>query len=119
MANTSNGDLLAITDVSVADPTHQPQDGQVWQVGPHRLVIADVFCGWPVWAPLLHAGCVFLPNPGPYMLVSNLAASRPLVCVQPDTYLAGHLLDKYAAVHGPHKIRLLGDQALEVLAVAA
>lgn len=120
MTTRSDGSLLAVADVSVADPIHQPTGGQVWAVGPHRLVVADVFTGWPLFVPHLAAGAMLVPYPGPYLLLTNRAQHTPLVLVQPDTYLAGHLLDKYAAVHGTDGIRQLVDgQDLVALGTAA
>jgi hypothetical protein len=100
----SDGSLLALTDVSVGPPTHQPKPGQVWQMGRHVLVIADVLDGWPTWAPLLEPGSLFMPYPGPYVPLSCKAETHRLVLVQPNPWLAGHILDKYAAINDPTTI---------------
>lgn len=100
----SSGSLLALTDVSLAEPTHQVETGDVYRIGNHVLVVGDVMSDWPLWAPLLRSEALFVPYPGPYSALSAKAAERPLVLVQPDHYLAGHLLDKYESVRGPGSV---------------
>ncbi len=76
------------------------ETGEVYRIGEHVLVVADVMTDWAIWAPLLEDGALFVPYPGPYSALSDKAKDRPMVLVQPDHYLAAHLLDKYAAVRG-------------------
>ena len=102
----AKGTLLDLVGVTLDEPERRPTRGEVWRCGPHYLAVADVFTGHPAWAPLLKKageGAVFVPYPGPYVALGE-RVTRPgvvLVMVQPDTYLAGHLLDRYADVHGP------------------
>ena len=92
-----NGAMLSVLDVSVAEPTYQPETGSVWKMGPHHLVVDDVMTGWATWKPLLVEGSIFVPYPGPFVAV--VADAEPsLLLVQPDKYLAGHVLDKWASV---------------------
>lgn len=105
----SDGSLLALVDVSVGPPVYQVRRGEVWRLGRHVLAVADVICDWGIWKPYLTGAALFMPYPGMYVPLAEVAATTPLVLVQPDTYLAGHLLDKYAAVHGGQGIRLLRD----------
>mgnify|MGYP006208725337 CR=1 FL=1 len=62
-----------------------------------------------LWAHLLREGVLFCPYPEPYLLLSSKADTETLLLVQPIPYLAGHLLDKYADVHGEDKITMLDD----------
>lgn len=94
------GTMLALTDVTIGEPEHAVEPGQVWQLGRHLLVVADVFAGWPEWAPLLAEGDLFVPLPTPHVPLSAKAQGRRLVMVTPDRFAAGHLLDKWAAMHG-------------------
>ena len=88
---------MSVLDVSVDEPTHQPEPGSVWKIGPHHLVVDDVMTGWATWKPLLVDGSMFVPYPGPFIAI--VADAEPsLVLVQPDRYLAGHVLDKWASV---------------------
>lgn len=97
----SDGSLLAVADVSVDEPQHETATGDVWRLGErHHLVVADVMAAWPLWSPLLVDGSLFVPYPGPYAPLALKADDFRLVLVQPDTYMAGHILDKYEAVRG-------------------
>lgn len=91
------GTLLALADVSVAEPVHQPAHGSRWRVGDHLLVVARVSAEHDQWRDDL-PGRIFCPYPDPYLTLSTLATSEPLLLVQPNRYLAGHLLDKHDAV---------------------
>lgn len=94
------GTLLALTDVTVGEPTHQVDRGDVYRLdGRHLLVVDDVMTGWRSWVRFLVEGCVFVPYPGVYLVFGLKAAQQVFVMVQPNGYLAGHLLDKWAAVH--------------------
>lgn len=96
----SDGSLLELADVSVAEPTHVVETGEVWNLGHHVLVVGKVHTSWSQWVEHLTPGCLFIPYPGAYVALTTKASTTPLVMVQPDPYLAGHVLDKYAAVHG-------------------
>lgn len=93
----SDGSLLDLADVTVADPTHLVRHGEVWRLGVHVLVVAKVHTEWELWQPHLRPGALFVPYPGPYTAMTEKALATPLVMVQPDPYLAGHVLDKWAA----------------------
>lgn len=102
-----SGSLLALSDVTVGDPEHVVAWGDVYRIGAHVLVVADVMTDWWLWTPYLtDPETLFVPYPGPYAALTVKAESRPMVLVQPDPFLAGHLLDKYAAVRGPDSITI-------------
>lgn len=95
---------LEVLDVSIDEPNHECHHGDVWRLGEeHVLVVADVNYEWDLYAPLLSAGAAFAPYPTPMLAMTYVKG--PLVMVQPSTYLAGHVLDKYAAKHGPDTVR--------------
>lgn len=97
-ASVSDGSLLALADVTVGEPDHECQIGDVFRIGErHVLVVADVMNGWRSWKPFLEGESIFVPYPGPYAALSERAELSPMVLVQPDPFLAGHLLDKFAA----------------------
>lgn len=101
----SDGSLLARVEVVVDDPRTAVERGQVWTLGPHTLLCADVFADWPVWAPHLRDGCLFVPYAGPFVTVSKKAEQQPLVIVQPDTYIAGHIVDRWIDIHGENDVK--------------
>lgn len=104
-APPSDGSLLALLNVTIDEPSHRVVTGDVFRLGPHYLVIADVISGWHHWAPLLRGEVLFAPYPGPFVPLGLLAERQPLVMVQPDHYIAGHILDRWAEVKGEETIR--------------
>ncbi len=97
-ADPNRGEDLAGLDVSMADPRHQPKRGQTWKLGPHVLHVGSVHLDWPVYTAHLVEGAAFAPYPSPMLAV--LYDKGPLVMVQPDLYLAGHVLDKWESKNG-------------------
>lgn len=97
-AEVDAGTLLALTDVSVAEPLHRPAHGSRWRVGPHLLIVAKLSTEHHLWRDELD-GRVFCPYPEPYLTVSDIGQESPLLLVQPNAYLAGHLLDKHEAIY--------------------
>lgn len=105
---SSTGTLLALSDVSIGEPKHSVAEGEVWKIDDrHVLVVADVMTGWQTWVRYLEDGSLFVPYPGPYAALSEKADSIAMVLVQPDTYVAGHILDKFIAVKGEDRVRLV------------
>jgi hypothetical protein len=97
---SENGSLVAAIQVSIAEPTISVRPGQVWKAGPHTVACLDVFKEWDRWQPLLKDGCLFLPYGGPLVLLTEIAATTPMVVVQPDPYLCGHILDHWVETGG-------------------
>jgi ParB-like nuclease domain len=98
------GSDLALADVSIGDPAHDCAAGETWALGPHLLVIEPIYDGWQRWIPLLGEGDLLVPYPTPTLPLTQRAQHHRLVMVQPDPWLAGHVLDKYAAVRGEGEI---------------
>jgi hypothetical protein len=48
----------------------------------------------------LHDDDLFVPYPTPTLPLTQRATRQRLVMVQPDVWLAGHVLDKFASVRG-------------------
>lgn len=94
----TTGELLDLADVTVAEPTHKVHHGDVWHVGHHILVIARVTDEHDKWRDLLTSDRKFAPYPEPYLTTTDLGRATPLLLVQPNAYLAGHLLDKHTAI---------------------
>lgn len=101
---------LALSDVAIGDPEHVVERGEVWQLGPHLLVCSGVYDGHQLWAPLLTETCLFVPYPTPTVPLTTKAETHQLVLVQPDPWMAGHLIDKWVAVRGSDGVQRLGDR---------
>jgi hypothetical protein len=95
----SDGSLLALANVAIGEPEHQVAAGDVWHLGNHVLVCADVLTQWERWTGLLQPGDILAPYPGPMVPLTKKAGNHRLVMVQPDGYIAGHILDQWDKVH--------------------
>lgn len=100
------GSLLALADVTVAEPKHQVEHHDIYMLTmpkhdvTHVLVVANVMKEWSLWADYLQGEAIFVPFPDPFITGTDVARKQPLVLVQPDHYLAAHVLDKHAAFYG-------------------
>jgi hypothetical protein len=104
-ADTS-GALLDLIKVTIAEPRHKVERGDVWLLDKrHRLFCAGVMTDWHLWAPFLAGEAIFCPYPGPFVAYGKKAREHPLVMVQPDPYTAGHVLDRFAEIHGRRSVR--------------
>lgn len=101
----TTGEELSVADVTWGEPSHRVHHGEVWKLGHHTLVIAKLQLEHHLWSPLLRAEHVFAPYPEPYLTTGELARERPLLLVQPNTFLAGHLIDKHASVFPDDEVR--------------
>jgi hypothetical protein len=106
------GSLLALANITIEEPRTAVEAGDHWQLGQHFLLVCSVVADWPVWAPLLKGDALFCPFPGPFLLASEKARTNPLVLVQPDTYTAGHIIDRYRELFGGDDVRKLAGFAV-------
>lgn len=100
-----SGTLLALANVTIAEPRHQLNKGEVWRLDQHVLVVADVLTEWQQWINFLAGDAIFAPYPGAFVPLTMKAAARSIVMVQPDVYIAGHILDQYVAVKGESSVQ--------------
>jgi hypothetical protein len=109
-ANTSGkGEALDLTNITIADPGHEVNKGDVWSLGDHTLICADVLTGWPLWKRFLDGeNTVFCPYPGPYAPLTEKAGTKRLILVQPDPYIPGHIIDRYVEVKGSDGVEKTG-----------
>lgn len=99
------GALLAVLNVSIAEPTIRVESGQIWRAGDHAVCCLDVLTEWHVWVQELKGESdIFLPYAGPLVLLTENAKSQRLVIVNPDPYICGLILDKFveANLGTPH-----------------
>lgn len=103
--------LLALVNVTIAEPSHTVATGDVWTVGPHTLICCNVMTEWTTWQTYLQDGDIFAPYPGPFTPLTNRGQKQRIVMVQPDPYIAGHILDRYAEQHGVESVaRQMADR---------
>jgi hypothetical protein len=106
-AGGDTADYLEALSVSLAEPDHKAQTGDVWSVGTSFLCVTSVYDGWSIYLPLLTGDRMLVPYPTPILPLTDRARRAELVMVQPDEWLAGHLLDKYAEVYGEGEVERL------------
>lgn len=93
--------LLELVNVTVEEPRHQVKRGDHYVLGArHHLLCVSVISGWPIWSKLLAGDALFCPYPGVFVPFSKKAAAHDLVMVQPDPYIAGHMLDRFEDIEG-------------------
>lgn len=98
--------VLPNANVLIADPHHEVRIGEVYQLGPHVLVVDKVTLGWPLWSQYLTEGMVFCPHPSPYLPLSHAVEYGNLLMVTSSTYLAGHVLDKWESSGGDIRLQV-------------
>lgn len=102
--------LLSIADVTVAEPKHQVERGDTWVLTmpngtTHTLLIVNPITEWAAFTPHLGDNSLLLCFPDPYITATEGARERNFVFVQPDSYLAGHLLDKHTSFYGEDSVQ--------------
>lgn len=98
--------LLRLVDITIDDPKHQVSRGDHYMLsGKHHLFVVSVISEWRRWHNALQDGVLFAPYAGVFVPFSEKAADNVLLMVQPDPYIAGHILDRYSEVHGKRSIK--------------
>lgn len=103
-AKPSNGELLALADVALGEPSVEVLYGDAYRLGDHLMICCSVMKDWRLWAGHLKEGTLFVPYAGPFCALATKAQDHKLVMVQPNTYIAGHILDKWKAINGDYEI---------------
>lgn len=101
----SDGSLLGLIDITIAEPKTQIKHGDIFKLGHHVLICAEVISEWQLWSGMLEAGMLFCPYPGVFVPLSIKADTTPCLLVQPDPYIAGHIVDQYGLVKGVEYVR--------------
>lgn len=104
---SDSGHSFKDLDVLYGEPEHKVHHGQTYRLGGrHLLVVAKLAREHHLWSHLLD-GRVFAPYPDVYLLLGTTPKTEEFLLVQPNHYLAGHILDKWTSVHGEESLELL------------
>lgn len=95
----SDASMLDRLEVTIAEPKTKCQTGQVIKLGDATLVIADPVTEVAKWLPYLTPKMIFAPYPGPYAALTTNGAFNKILLVQPDPFIAGHIVDHYKSIH--------------------
>ena len=97
---------MSLVDITIDDPKTLIQIGDHFILSDrHHLLCVGVMLDWARWAPLLKEGVIFCPYPGPFTPFGEKPKKHPLVMVQPDKYIAGHIVDHWLSVHGEASVK--------------
>src|SRR5690349_20955015 len=97
----------------MAEPVHQVEAGQVFELGErHVLVVADVVLEVETWLPWLERfrareprpPVLFCPYPDPFAPIGLRGDEETMLLIQPDCFIAGHLLDQWKELNGEASI---------------
>ncbi len=98
-------DLLSRMDITIAEPRHEVNPGDRFVLGDqHYLFCVSPIDEWEDWKDLLIESALLCVYPGPFVPFGAKAAKHRLVMVQPDTYICGHILDRYADANGEDSV---------------
>ena len=100
------GSMLELAAIVKGPPRHSVTLGDVYQLDRHRLIVGDVVSDWQLWTPYLVGDALFIPYPGPYVVFAEVATNHTLILVQPDPFIAGHILDEFENINGEGSIRV-------------
>jgi len=107
ISKPSDAELLLKLGVTITDPETETNRGEVWRVGNHLLVLADVVDEVAIWLPHLKPDMLFCPYPGVYITLTNRAEKNRILMVQPEPYIASSIIDAHRAIHGGDDIKRL------------
>jgi hypothetical protein len=100
-------ELLQRMDITQPEPRHEVAPGDRYVLGNrHLLFCAGVMDQHREWAPSLieDPESYFCGYSSPFTPFGTTSETKKLIMVQPNTYIAGHLLDRYADAHGEDSI---------------
>jgi hypothetical protein len=104
----SSGELLRKLKLGgIGDPVFKVKRHEVFSISRHLLVVADPITEVKVWQPLLRDAMLFFPFPGPFAAMVERASESSALLVQPDAWIAGHILDRWAEAYGKKQIKKL------------
>lgn len=55
----SDGSLLALSSIAIAEPQHKVEAGDIWRLDAHVLVVADVLTQWDKYISFLEGDVIF------------------------------------------------------------
>jgi len=101
---------LSLLNTDAYEPRHKVATGQTWHLGPHVLMICDVFNDWrAIFGQLstLAENVMFVPYGGPLVPLSVASKLRPMVIVQPVEFVAATILDWWDDANAGDPARLV------------
>lgn len=99
--DNSDGNLIDKLDgINTGEPLTSVALGEVYIIeGKHLLVVCDPVFDVAGWIDYITPEHAFLPYPGVFVAFSA-DRTRPMLMVQPDPFIAGHILDRIKDIRG-------------------
>jgi hypothetical protein len=83
------------------------QYGQVWQLGNHILICCSAVKDVSIWYPYLQPEMLFIPYANPTTLLAEITKTRHALCLNPNQFIAGLIIDRYKEVYQENEVVLL------------
>lgn len=103
-SGNETGHLLKAVRLVLDEPDAKVQYGDTYALGRHRLVIRKIITEWPHWIEFLEEGMLLTPYAGPSAVLSTAARKHGLLIIQPDVYIAGHIIDAFRQAFPNEKV---------------
>lgn len=104
----TKGELLRLAAITIREPQHKVERGDWFDLTggkkPHTMICLDVFANFDQYKDEVGDDAMFCPFPGVILPLTAAGDRSRLVLVQPDPYLAGHLLDRWSEAHGKSSV---------------
>lgn len=113
----STGNLLSLVGITLDEPKHKVNHGDIWRVGKHILICAEVMTEWSRWLKYLETDIILATYPGPLVPMAQLAENKRILMVQPNSYIAGHILDHYSEIFGEEQINYDSNGGIEIQSI--
>lgn len=105
--DVGDSSVLKALSITVAEPKHEVKRGEVWKLDEHVVICCDLITEFKKFLPFLESESLstdgkimFCPLASPLLPLAKVAKTHKLVIVQPDEFIAGHTVDRYAEVRG-------------------
>lgn len=109
----STGESTTKLRLTMADPETLVEGGEVFELdGRHVLVVVDVVLEVEEWLPWLERfrareprlPVLFCPYPDPFAPLGLRGEEELMLLIQPDAFIAGHLIDQFKRIYGEQSV---------------
>lgn len=100
----SDGESLSLLNLSIQEPISQVEQGNVFYLNEHILICASPIKDTALWSGYLDSTMMFAPYANPLTLLSEQAKSQPLLLVNPEPFICGHILDRWIEIYGDDNV---------------
>lgn len=104
----NNGEHLNRLKALMQDPVSVVDYEDVIQLGSHVLICVNPITGWKAFLPYLKADTdLFCPFAGVYTVLGKKAGYKRFVLVNPNSYICGHIVDRFKSAFPNEPVKKL------------